>query len=335
LPRSEGWELSGGGAYVSVRRLAGWVSVIQLKIGRREPVYALQFSPYTQVLAAASAVGLHIWKEPTAVGKQRPVVFPTGGDASEIGFLDSGTELLANPRGLIHVNLATGSSTRIPLWHDVGCCFGIVPQSRRLLVGQNGRGSSGRLQCRELADSTLGGIAWSVELSRGLTWRNHPRFVGDGSCFVLLEISYDPVARQGSYILVTRRTGTGETIGESEISTDPILQLTSSPGGQFVAGFRNTRLFIWPVEQPAKGIAQLRTGNKKEFTSLAFHPSGRFLAATSNDQTVKLYDTTSWELAKTFTWDIGRMRSIAFSPDGTLAAAGSDTGKVVVWDVDL
>jgi WD40 repeat protein len=72
-----------------------------------------------------------------------------------------------------------------------------------------------------------------------------------------------------------------------------------------------------------------------QFTGLAFHPSGRYLAATNNDETVKLYDTQSWELAKTYTWDIGRMRSIAFSPDGTLAAAGSDTGKVVVWDVDL
>jgi WD40 repeat protein len=40
-------------------------------------------------------------------------------------------------------------------------------------------------------------------------------------------------------------------------------------------------------------------------------------------------------VARTFTWDIGRMRSIAFSPDGALAAAGGDTGKVVVWDVDL
>ena len=39
--------------------------------------------------------------------------------------------------------------------------------------------------------------------------------------------------------------------------------------------------------------------------------------------------------AKTFTWNIGKMRSIAFSPDGTLAAAGSDSGKVVVWDVDV
>jgi WD40 repeat protein len=51
---------------------------------------------------------------------------------------------------------------------------------------------------------------------------------------------------------------------------------------------------------------------------------------------VKLYDTESWQVGEDVhpgTW--GRMRSIAFSPDGTLAAAGSDTGKVVVWDVDV
>jgi WD40 repeat protein len=42
----------------------------------------------------------------------------------------------------------------------------------------------------------------------------------------------------------------------------------------------------------------------------------------------------SGELIRTFSWDIGRVRSVAFSPDGAVAAAGGDTGKVVVWGVD-
>jgi hypothetical protein len=82
-------------------------------------------------------------------------------------------------------------------------------------------------------------------------------------------------------------------------------------------------------------VRELRNDGRKHFTDLAFHPTGRFLAATSNDHTVKLFDTTTWEVVRTFTWEIGKMRSIAFSADGTLAAAGSDTGKVVVWDVDV
>jgi WD40 repeat protein len=75
--------------------------------------------------------------------------------------------------------------------------------------------------------------------------------------------------------------------------------------------------------------------NTHQFTGVAFHPSGQYLAATSNDTTVKLYDSTSWQVARTFTRNVGRLRSVAFSPDGMLAAVGSDTGKIVVWDVDL
>ena len=114
-----------------------------------------------------------------------------------------------------------------------------------------------------------------------------------------------------------------------------IQQLLFSPDGRWLVVRAGPAVLSLNGRNLHEKPIKLRGEGRGNFTDIAFHPSSRFLGATSNDATVKLYDTRSWELAKNFTWDIGRMRSIAFSPDGMLAAAGSDTGKVVVWDVDL
>lgn len=100
----------------------------------------------------------------------------------------------------------------------------------------------------------------------------------------------------------------------------------------FLAGFFQRAILIYSLESDESSWFENDT--RQHFTGIAVHPSGRFLAATSNDTTVKLYDTTTWQLARTYSWNIGRLRSIAFSPDGLLAAAGSDTGRIVVWDVE-
>src|SRR5205823_1500020 len=105
--------------------------------------------------------------------------------------------------------------------------------------------------------------------------------------------------------------------------------------GETLVTRTNRRVYVFDLANPTTPPRELKNDNRKHFTGIAFHPSGRYLAATSNDETVKLYDTTTWDVARTFTWDIGKMRSVCFSPDGTLAAAGSDKGKVVVWDVDV
>jgi WD40 repeat protein len=136
------------------------------------------------------------------------------------------------------------------------------------------------------------------------------------------------------YELTVRDPGSGLVVDRVPIPGRTVNEVLFSPDGEWLLVRAGQSMLVWDASNLHKRPLKVR-GGKKQVTAVAFHPSGRFLAATSNDQTVKLYDTQSWEIAKTYTWDIGRMRSIAFSPDGTLAAAGSDTGKVVVWDVDL
>jgi WD40 repeat protein len=111
--------------------------------------------------------------------------------------------------------------------------------------------------------------------------------------------------------------------------------LAFTPDGTRFVVLSGMSLFAYDAADPAARPVKRTNDTRKHFTGVAFHPSGRYLAATSNDKTVKLYDTTTWEPTKTYTWKVGKLRSIAFSPDGSLAAAGTDTGRAVLWDVDL
>jgi WD40 repeat protein len=111
-------------------------------------------------------------------------------------------------------------------------------------------------------------------------------------------------------------------------------QLLFSPDGTWLVVRGGPSLLVWGARDLGRKPRKVRGAGRGHFTGLAFHPGGRYLAATSNDRTVRLYDAATWQVAHTYSWDVGRMRSVAFSPDGDLAAAGSDTGQVVVWDID-
>ncbi len=138
------------------------------------------------------------------------------------------------------------------------------------------------------------------------------------------------------YWLVVRDSASGEVVREWQVRADANGKMAASPDDRWLAVViaKGIPVFDLAGARPDP-VHRILSGDRHQFTSLVFHPSGRYLAATSNDATVRLYDTSNWSLATTYTWDVGRMRSVAFSPDGLLAAAGSDTGKVVVWDVDV
>jgi WD40 repeat protein len=141
--------------------------------------------------------------------------------------------------------------------------------------------------------------------------------------------------RESGYCLRTRSAATGELVSEVTSIPSAPNRAVLSPDATHVAGVWSTFLYSQPVSGPFSDNHVARNDNKKHFADLAYHPSGRYIATASNDETVKFYDTTTWELIRTFTWKTGKMRAVVFSPDGNLVAAGGEKGQVVVWDVDL
>jgi WD40 repeat protein len=207
------------------------------------------------------------------------------------------------------------------------------PDGRHLVVGTQTGGTrpERRLWCRPTAD--LSKTTWSVPVRRG--FMTPPVFLTPTAA-LLVEVDFDLAFRPVGWVYVVRDGRTGDTLTEAPADGDHLFsRVVAAPDGRFVVGLlKNGRMMVVRPDAPGAEPVLVQNDTPRHFTGVAYHPSGRYLAATSNDATVKLYDTATWAVAKTYTWNVGRLRSVAFSPDGTLAAAGSDTGRVVVWDVD-
>jgi WD40 repeat protein len=118
-------------------------------------------------------------------------------------------------------------------------------------------------------------------------------------------------------------------------SFQQVRQFAVSPDGGLLAALSGRSVIVWDMKAVESPPIKVTSPGRLAFTGTAFHPSGKYLAVTSNDATVYLYDTRTWSVLQTFAWEIGRLRCVAFSADGCLAAAGNDRGQIVVWDVDL
>jgi len=126
----------------------------------------------------------------------------------------------------------------------------------------------------------------------------------------------------------------GVVLNSGRCPYEKVEQLDFSPDGSQLVAVHDMTLVIWSI--PELGEPRLiRNDSRKHFTSASFHPSGRYLFASSNDETVHVFDTATWERISRFSWKLGQLRSIGVSADGSLAAAGNDKGEVIVWDVDL
>jgi WD40 repeat protein len=104
-----------------------------------------------------------------------------------------------------------------------------------------------------------------------------------------------------------------------------------SPGGEFVAAAVAWSVQVWAVK--GGKLRHTLRGHKDLVWGVAYSPDGTRIVSGSEDRLVKVWDTASGTELKSYDWGIGKVRAVAFAPDGFTAAAAGD-GVVAVWDED-
>ncbi|MBN9120925.1 MAG: WD40 repeat domain-containing protein [Planctomycetes bacterium] len=106
-----------------------------------------------------------------------------------------------------------------------------------------------------------------------------------------------------------------------------------APDSARVAWLTERGLYLRRLDDPA--TLELPAAEGELRRGLAFHPSGRTLAYTTGT-TVRLLDADTLVEVRAFDWGTGKVRAVAFSPDGLRAAVSAEGGKgwVTVFDLE-
>jgi WD40 repeat protein len=124
--------------------------------------------------------------------------------------------------------------------------------------------------------------------------------------------------------------------------TEDVVGLALSNDGRWLASTAcNSRVVtragevcIWDLASPSDKPAFrfLRAAGKHLF-SVAMSGDGRLVAGACRDGQVYLFDRISGKPDGTLSGSPRELRAVAFRPDGTQLAAGTDNGLVLVWDM--
>jgi WD40 repeat protein len=155
--------------------------------------------------------------------------------------------------------------------------------------------------------------------------------------------------RDGTVQLIDVDTGTQITSFLASQNVSPVFSLAIHPDGQLLATSHCTsqifigdenkefcsdnEIYLWNLDSGER-LATIPTTHTGLIRSLAFDPSGKYLASGSDDQTILLWD---WESGEQVSLPLAKHRagvtSLSFSSDGSMLASGSDDRDLILWDI--
>jgi WD40 repeat protein len=203
-----------------------------------------------------------------------------------------------------------------------------APLADRVLVGRTNLGVA-TLTCYSFPDIKL---LWWLD-----KWEPHTRFrTGAATSADGTRVAF--ATNVGSFpckqFVTVHDTNTGARVARWELEpTSAVMQLAYSACGTMLFARSDSRTVdVFDANTGARVGALVHPG--RAFVSgIAVHPNGTIACSRTNG-TVALWNADALDADRVLDWKAGRLASVAFSADGALGAAGTEDGKLIVWDVE-
>jgi WD40 repeat protein len=315
--------------------------MLTLSIGRKKRLHAVTFSPSGRDLAAVGGDNvLRVWDSFTGDLKHSVPVEETSSGYALV-YLDE-------------THLVFGG-VQLQVWDLAADAWTVIDPVNPLAV-KLARSPDGQLLTKTEKTESIDWPREGLVVYDTATWDRLPvpadginttegvAFSPDGRCLAsahLVRVGEQQkslgafghyMTHEYDYVVRLREMPSGRVVKTIPGWQQGVRFLAFSPDGSTLVGTAGPRLRVWDLAHDRE-IALHKRGTK-HFQGLAFTASGRQLLTVSNDETVRVWNAHSWAEVTTIHWTIGALINLAVSADGLRAAAGSDAGKVVVWDLE-